>query len=580
MRFPKTQSEATRSVVQRLAEIYRTGREVSAKRGYVVEEELCQHALGHITTRLPEPGTCDIIDINPGPGVWSRALHHVLKPRRHVLVESDRERFAEFLDPLLQQEGSRYVIAPDAQAALDHEQDFLSPELRSKVAGNPVQKAAASSKLTDELIITANFSGSMIRNRFYTGDSAKFHIQQYWQSIWDYSRIPFSKYGLVRLLAWVPEHDKHSIVPRSTLLRVRQALNLEIHFNIQEIGCAFPYNGESLHKYSKAYSAEMYRRERLERIRKESGYSVPPGRELPPPEPQSFYYKPVEKNFEALLALKARPARVDQFIEFYQTMKATRPTWLKTYIKQIEKDGNRSDRLGKTPETAAFMESATRMRTYHANNLRNEALVSRQIGLERELHTDRTQHPDDDERYQRNIVRLRPELDQIKSIVAKLPYEKLGAYLKLLDDHRADLRQVLAWNAQTRNPLLTHRSDFFSGRMLSVLSFEPLESVISRVSTADRHIYLNYLTFTFSDSDPAPISTRLAQLLGNKDTVAEFVKEVPSLFDIGKGGWHDLDELRCRTLSRDHYLDIVRAWENWPGRPEAVDLVSQIRSRQ
>lgn len=579
MRIPGNKSEAARTVIQRLSELYKTGREVSAKRSHVVDEELCRYALGHLTTKLPQPGTCDIIDINPGPGVWSRVLHDVLKPRRHVLVEEDRAQFAQFLDPLLQQDGSRYVMAPDVTSALDHEQDFLSAELRSKFDGSQPRMAATSGKLSDELILTANYSGRMIRNRRYIGDPAKFYLQQYWQSIWDYSRVPLSKYGLVRLIAWVPEHDKQAIVPRSVMLRVRQALNLEIHYNIQEVACSFPYNGEALHKYSKAYSAEMYRRARLERLCKESGYVVPPGRELPPPEPPSYHYEPLEENFEALLALKTRPPRVDRFIELHQTLKEVQPDWLELYTRHTANHGRFIKRFHKTLENGAYMAHMTRMRVYHSNHVRTEKLVERQMGFERELYHDRIQHPDDEERYQRNIARLRPELDQIKAITDKLPREKSGAFLKLLDDYRADLHQVLSWNAHTRNPLLTERSDFFGGPMLSLLSFEPLVPVISRVSTADSHIYLNYLTYMVSDSDAEPVSARLALLLGSREAATDFVKEVPSLFDIAKGGWHNLDELRCRTMSRDHFLDIVRAWEQWPARPDTADLVAQMRSR-
>lgn len=54
---------------------------------------------------------CDVIEINPGPGVWSSALHEVLKPRTHVLMEPDHEFFQPMLQPLLDADSS-YKLVP------------------------------------------------------------------------------------------------------------------------------------------------------------------------------------------------------------------------------------------------------------------------------------------------------------------------------------------------------------------------------------------------------------------------------------------------------------------------------------
>lgn len=53
---------------------------------------------------------CDILDINPGIGLWSQKLHDFLKPRSHILLEPSPEIFKEFLDPLVNAPDSKYKL--------------------------------------------------------------------------------------------------------------------------------------------------------------------------------------------------------------------------------------------------------------------------------------------------------------------------------------------------------------------------------------------------------------------------------------------------------------------------------------
>src|ERR1700677_3313119 len=72
---------------------------------------------------------CDIIDLNPGPGVWSSALHDFLKPRTHILMEPDHASYKPLLKPLLDAEGSTYKFIPKSGVIWSSLQEALSPEL-------------------------------------------------------------------------------------------------------------------------------------------------------------------------------------------------------------------------------------------------------------------------------------------------------------------------------------------------------------------------------------------------------------------------------------------------------------------
>src|ERR1700693_5894906 len=71
---------------------------------------------------------CDIIEVNPGIGIWSEKLHNVLKPRTHILFEADHRLYQPILQPLLDAPGSTFKLIPKSGLVWGHMEKVLSDE--------------------------------------------------------------------------------------------------------------------------------------------------------------------------------------------------------------------------------------------------------------------------------------------------------------------------------------------------------------------------------------------------------------------------------------------------------------------
>ena len=68
---------------------------------------------------------CDILDINPGAGLWSQKLHEFLQPRSHVLMEPNSD-YKHFLDPLVNARDSKYKLVQKNTISLDSYKELVT----------------------------------------------------------------------------------------------------------------------------------------------------------------------------------------------------------------------------------------------------------------------------------------------------------------------------------------------------------------------------------------------------------------------------------------------------------------------
>lgn len=218
---------------------------------------------------------CDIIDVNPGAGIWSSAIHDLLKPRRHYLMEPDYELYGPLLQPLLDKEGSTYKLIPKSGAVWGQLNNILSPAtLPDQVeyeAGDP-----RLDKPNDTLIFMANL-GWHPRKSFRAFPSVSLLvIHQLLNAVRAHSL--FHRYGLIRMLVWFSNEDGKAVLPRNISQRRKVAIEAEISCSgIYEIASSTTenlrlrrdedINVESSHKVLK----------RME----EAGITTPEGREGP-----------------------------------------------------------------------------------------------------------------------------------------------------------------------------------------------------------------------------------------------------------------------------------------------------------
>lgn len=204
----------------------------------VVSEPLCDQVIDYIGYDLDKHKGCDIIDLHPGACLWSQKIHERLKPRRHLLLEPDERYLDPFIKPLLDQKDSAYRHTTLSGAAPKGYFDTYD-----KIFDDPLLPAREPLPSHDPRLREPNNSLLVIGNlvRRYpdvrTGSNAVafpnlilHHLAEAAQT-----NIMFQRYGLVRVLLWVPDEIKTSILPDSVLHRTGYSINLESAFDIAEV---------------------------------------------------------------------------------------------------------------------------------------------------------------------------------------------------------------------------------------------------------------------------------------------------------------------------------------------------------
>jgi hypothetical protein len=168
---------------------------------------------------------CDIIDINPGVGVWSSAVHELLKPRNHYLMEPDHELYTPLLQPLLVAKCSTYRLIPKSGAVWAQLNNLLSPaSLPQQVeyeTGDP-----RLDKPNDSLLVLANLSW-FPKKPFRAFPSASLLVINQLLSAARAHSL-FHRYGLIRMLIWAPDDEGKKVLPRNISGRRKMAVEAEV----------------------------------------------------------------------------------------------------------------------------------------------------------------------------------------------------------------------------------------------------------------------------------------------------------------------------------------------------------------
>ncbi|KAK1625055.1 hypothetical protein BDP81DRAFT_328830 [Colletotrichum phormii] len=243
----------------------------------VVDEKLCDDILKYIGPTLERHVGCDLVDINPGAGVWSRKLHEVLQPRTHILMEPDDELYRPFLQPLLENPNTKLIpqsgiLWDELNEVLGHIQNQV-PQPR----GPDIEPTR-----NDTLLVTANLA-FFPKKRYRNFDSvASLVLFQLISSI--RTGTLFQKYGLVRMLVWANNDDQRSFLARN--LQGRRKSSIEAEFACEWLGVVA---GKEAYSNSDSKRDVWHVRDRwididstmdtLERMRK-NGLEMPEGRKL------------------------------------------------------------------------------------------------------------------------------------------------------------------------------------------------------------------------------------------------------------------------------------------------------------
>ena len=506
-------------------------------------------------TLKPHVG-CSIIDLNPGPALWSSKVHDFLQPRSHVFVEPDSRYHEPFLKPLLEAPGSRYHLRTwEIAKSFDlyrYIREGLIPS--SQVDGNP---GGTANQRNDSILVLVNSTRGERKQHGRGKYESHFRAQTFCSSLQRMDGL--NAQGPVRMLMWLPDGEKQSLLPRTVCHRTQLSLILDMYFHIEEIVTA-------------SSQAAKIRRETFIDI--ESGKQV--ARRMEAASIQIPQNRQDETQIRAQEALAKSSGEVatqvrDDPREWEKELQELEEAYANKIFSKYTLPGARRGSVPQTPQfkrlqTLRHFLTFTDKKRVTVDGLlaKEDQIDALQIEL---LHKSLT--PEEREA----ITVKRDQIYKTFKDHAASSADDVPNQLSFRgDDRRAFALEppLLMWDRRTAEPLQAGESEFYNTKKASLLDFQPLTPRPYPL-TEEQWIYLDYILKTIMNYGNQTIKNLQSVAPGAFEAL---LPRVPSLTDPLKGGRAKQDELRSRCLTPEMAQGLAIAWERWPLRPDLVDTIS------
>ena len=412
------------------------------------------------------------------------------------------------------------------------------------------------STINSSLLVIANLTGNAVRGSRFGGAFCKQYLNTYFFTMFHQANS-LHKYGLVRMLAWVPEDDKSSFLPRTVASGDRQAIELDLATNIEEVAAGNWYTSADLRR-QRHFDMEVESQQRIKERSSPGEIPVPSGRMNPPPIPHPLSFAPDHASLAAMREIPHNVRWIDELSDLETRL-------ARDEIKEW------GDQRGKSGSLISGDEDRDRRRLQKIRNLwqTQHNTLKKCIALAAEQRVQ-----DGQSRASAASGTGEEDMATAKLVdkLAKLPRDASRSLEKMVDDQRAFDHEppILAWDRRTKEPLLAQDDEFFPARSLSLLDFRPRTSLPLLLDTTEKRTCFKFVVFTLSQRPRDSVRNALAGLI--EAGIDEFIARVPGLNPL-KVGNGNLDEIRVRTLPPEVIVEIALAWETWPFRPAMTDIM-------
>lgn len=532
--------------------------------------------LDRLRPSLPAPGTCDLIDVNPGIGLWSKKLHAIVKPRRHILVVPDLKPFSDYLSPLLNARKSKYRHATQLEDVLNPANGFLSEDLHAVDPSLP--NALPRTQLNPNLLMTVNLSGPLISHHSYVGSASKIFFNNLWHSLWG-QRGDLYRRGMFRTLAWIPHKDKFVLLPRSVALRRKLSITLEATATAQELAAPSRLDRNRVGQDQRWADIDTEDHQRVQESEMAAGITTPSTRQQPLAPPPLLTLNPSPATLSQA-AFTSNAKWVPEVLELDSYAKEHDPEGYNTAQNsestfRLNGDRDKWRFLDGHPKSLVWRKLMTRIRTEHNTRMKAIDLVNQQRLLEREWKDAILAAPSKslDASSQKD---LQERADSLSIRLNKLAKNNKAFAEKAIDDFRAYDQQprVLSWNNRIAEPLLVHPDEFSHPKhQMAFFDLVPRADLTRRLDTEDRLICFGHLMGLVSIYAATSVY-EVCSIMVSGGGVDEFFQTIPGILDPTNGGWYDLKMLRVRSIPVHLLVEIALAFERWPFRPTTQTLLT------
>lgn len=505
---------------------------------------------------------CDIIELNPGVGIWSSKLHDLLQPRTHILMEPDHQMYRPYLDKLEQAEGSKYKVIPKTGIVWGHLNMAASKEYLPHQVEFP-RNDPRLEKPNDSLLFVANLG--YYPSKPYKGFASVSTLMIYQLLSAMRTHALFQKYGLVRMLIWLSDSEKNIILPRTISYRRKYTVEGELTCEtITEVaGAESP--GVQMREHSLDIESSLAVQQKMEA----ANITTPPGRMSRLQ--QEGHVRAGTETFTDDVTYK-RP--------YYAELEELERDFEKGVFSQFvdEKDspprptkgrGSRSSQT--TPEyyrlTRLRQRAAWDKRRDHKMELLLQEYESITAAQEALIKKEPEQSGDTAESLTERLEEAMEELESWNNI------EQAQFWLNV--DNRRALRRdppTLLWDRRPAEPLAVRPQEFFPKQEMCLLDFQP-RSIWPILRDNNLHNY-DYMENILSSLLMTPTQSVQRGLNALAPGALEWlVAECPSLTDPAKGGNRNLEHLTVRSLTQEMLKEIMEAWMRWPFRPSRHEMI-------
>ncbi|KAF7563435.1 hypothetical protein G7046_g685 [Stylonectria norvegica] len=512
---------------------------VDKHRVNLVNESVADDILQYVGPSLDRHRGCDLVDINPGAGVWSSKLHEYLQPRKHILMEKDADMYRPFLADLL---------AKDTVELVEESGIFwksLSEMLRLHLPNQKVLEPNSIPERNDTLLVSVNL-GMSPKKPFQNFDCVSTMVlYQFMSSI--RTAALFQRYGLVRMLIWVSDDGKRKMLPRSIARRKRAAFEAELACEwIHEVAGKDVEVENRLELRDEWLNVESGY-QTVERMKKQ-GLKMPAGRET------IMYNK----------------AMADPSLTGKKLAGERRPLMARPFKQEIEdlKQSATSRTDKDQVDVAKRMKALNYREKYdYADNMNYLEIIQERDAIIKLSSSDPSAFAAADEAWNAKVGALKK--NQFKEF-------------KAVRDNYHLFRQnppALLWDQRAFEPLTIQPDDFYPQHACALFDFQPkalhpLLRVHGPKTSRAGDMSDLMVRFWLSHS-MQPVSKAMDGIWPGFGQLAD---QIASLQDPSVGGspMTGHGELTARCVNQLQWAEIVMAFMEWPFRPTHAQLVARL----
>ncbi|KAK1753548.1 hypothetical protein QBC47DRAFT_424101 [Echria macrotheca] len=517
---------------------FRQGKQKGDKhRVHITDENLCENIISYLKPSLSAYQGCDLLDMFPGAGVWSTALHDLLQPRSHILMEPEPEIYTPFLQDLLKRPGVR--LAPYSGVDWDGIDKVLVPEYLPHQI--PVSRTEPL-KRNDTLLLTANLSLFPMKKWHGFKNVAQMVLYQLIATV--RTSFHFHRYGMIRMLVWTAQDEKLTILPRN--IQDRRRFTIEADLGTEWIIEVAGNESKNENRHVRDRIIDFEGLQEVLANMQRNGMSIPPGRE------SDLFHELAAAGSDHTFVAGKDP------VNFQHSLAALRREQLRKDVDPDEPDPALTKRLMLMGNNARLQEKwRSRFQGWFAEY---EELVSLyQAGKHEEAMRG---YKDWDDRL-RNV-----------------PIDRVNEMNLIQDNLRGFRKKVLHWDRRPYEPLRVLPTDFFPNVESSLLDIQPkspdpllLDAGPGSSRSGD---YFETILRAISHHTQEPLSQALRNVWpGASEAI---IPNIPSLRDPAQGGspFGGRTEPSLRTLSESQMMELLRAFMEWPFRPNFSSMVGRV----